>query len=222
MGTDIHMGIEVKRDGEWEPSRIVKNRWYSPKYPEECPEMVPESPYDNRNYTVFSILADVRNGRGFAGCDTGDRFVPISKPKGFPEDMHHLTIHAANGDHTPSWLTLKELKDYDWNQETNLRGFVQEEQFKRMREEGQREPRTWCGGISGGKVISFSQEKYEKLEAQGRLPEGKSIYVQVQWGIVYKDTAADFLEQVMPRLEALAKKNDLDDDEVRIVFNFDS
>ena len=74
----------------------------------------------------------------------------------------------------------------------------------------------------GGDVVSFSQKDYEKLEAQGKLPKNKSIYIQVQWGVVYKEVAADFLEQVMPRLEALAKKNGLDNDEVRIVFNFDS
>jgi len=43
--------------------------------------------YGDRNYNAFAILADVRNGYGFAGCDTGDGFVPISTPKGFPDDM---------------------------------------------------------------------------------------------------------------------------------------
>lgn len=39
-----------------------------------------------RNYNLFSILANVRNGVGFAGCKTGEGFEPIAMPRGFPAD----------------------------------------------------------------------------------------------------------------------------------------
>ena len=41
-------------------------------------------PPDSRNYDWFSILANVRNGMGFAGVVTGQGFNYISTPKGVP------------------------------------------------------------------------------------------------------------------------------------------
>jgi hypothetical protein len=48
MGTDIHCAVEKKQpDGTWK---------------------VVDAPFDDyRNYDSFAILADVRNGHGFAG-----------------------------------------------------------------------------------------------------------------------------------------------------------
>lgn len=107
MGCDIHMQVEVRRDGEWhrEPyhdlpcdsSRCVGGR-YSDETPNEkmrgepCYSCKGASHYvrvfwDDRNYNVFGILADVRNGYGFAGVDTGDGFVPIDSPRGLPDDL---------------------------------------------------------------------------------------------------------------------------------------
>ena len=43
-------------------------------------------PYGDRNYNLFAILANVRNGTAFAGCKTGEGFNPISNPKGVPSD----------------------------------------------------------------------------------------------------------------------------------------
>lgn len=90
MGCDIHFYVEVKKDDKWmfydREAKYVKEvdedgyRW---KNDDWC-----ESPmYVGRNYNLFSILADVRNGRGFAGCDTGDGFVPIGPPRGVPNDV---------------------------------------------------------------------------------------------------------------------------------------
>jgi hypothetical protein len=58
--------------------------------PDEREELLEEMwnhPTDlGRNYNLFSILADVRNGVGFAGCKAGEGFEPISMPRGFPVD----------------------------------------------------------------------------------------------------------------------------------------
>lgn len=43
--------------------------------------------WHSRNYNVFAILANVRNGYGFAGVDTGDALVPICEPRGIPGDL---------------------------------------------------------------------------------------------------------------------------------------
>ncbi|WP_317970333.1 hypothetical protein [Paenibacillus sp. CCS19] len=64
-----------------------------------------------RNYLLFAILANVRNHYNIQ---------PISQPKGLPEDVSHEVKKQSdeeNGDaHTRSWLTLKELLEYDWQQ----------------------------------------------------------------------------------------------------------
>jgi len=45
-----------------------------------------DSPSENRNYDWFSVLANVRNGYGFAGIKTGEGFKVIAQPKGFPSN----------------------------------------------------------------------------------------------------------------------------------------
>lgn len=44
-------------------------------------------PSSNRNYDWFAILANVRNGRGFAGLYTGSGFDVIAEPRGYPENI---------------------------------------------------------------------------------------------------------------------------------------
>lgn len=41
----------------------------------------------DRNYDVFSILANVRNGYGFAGVVTSSGFEPIAPGRGLPDDL---------------------------------------------------------------------------------------------------------------------------------------
>ena len=43
--------------------------------------------YHDRNYSVFAILADVRNGVGFAGVRTGAGYVPVCEQRGVPHDL---------------------------------------------------------------------------------------------------------------------------------------
>jgi hypothetical protein len=116
MGTDIHIAVEVRRPDGWHLSDLVVTQ--------------------NRNYRAFAVLADVRNGYGFAGSDTGEALKPISEPRGLPADMspelrlrldenENENERAAPvdidseenafwlGDHSFSHVTLRELLDYD-------------------------------------------------------------------------------------------------------------
>jgi hypothetical protein len=87
-----------------------------------APEVYQDWIYDGRNYDLFAILADVRNGRGFAGSYTGEGFNPIADTKGVPDDMSDVLKEAYEyweGDgHSHSWFTVKELTEYDWEQKT--------------------------------------------------------------------------------------------------------
>ena len=85
---------------------------YNEDYDEEDPdseEKLSVSPiYTNRNYHLFSILAGVR--------DYSENCNKISEPKGLPEDISKITKKEADrwkGDgHSHSYLTLKEIKDF--------------------------------------------------------------------------------------------------------------
>lgn len=67
MGCDIHSVFQARKGDEWVD---VATFWD-----------------DERHYQLFSVLADVRNGYGFAGVQTGEWVKPISSPRGLPEDF---------------------------------------------------------------------------------------------------------------------------------------
>lgn len=216
MGTDIHVYIE-KLDKYGEPPR-----W----------ELVATEDFTwhTRNYDVFAILADVRNGRGFAGCDTGDGFVPIAPPKGFPEDASpDLRRHfEERGEHTPSWLLLSEIYDYDWSRATVHRGWVEAPELLWMIRTGAAKPRSWCGGVDGrdvqrlergvlaAKLLALGDPPPAVIELLSK-PDGawtkdvadffeplRRCYARVEWRETYTESVGDFLKWVrslVPRNE---------------------
>jgi hypothetical protein len=118
MGCDIHPHFETKNEqGKWE--RLVTRRdelmdlLYGPDSEKTDEEMTQEErdklleemwehPLDiGRNYDLFAILADVRNGRGFAGVVTGTGFDPISNPRGLPRDVSNDVINEYASDFCP-------------------------------------------------------------------------------------------------------------------------
>lgn len=68
MGTDIH-GVFQKR--------TENNEWVD----------IPHGYEQNRDYYLFAMLAGVRNGFGFAGCEIFKPLTPIAEPRGFPDDF---------------------------------------------------------------------------------------------------------------------------------------
>lgn len=135
MGCDIHMYGEVRRQGRWQPLLPARLVTWS-KEDREAGKQEWPALYSDRNYNVFGILANVRNGSGFAGIETGAGFVPISDPRGLPEDLsdeYRAAIADEDdskvprlwfGDHSETHLSLKELIDFDWTQTTACAGVV--------------------------------------------------------------------------------------------------
>lgn len=114
MGCDIHVRTEVRRyrdeartDGIWISADTFKVNPDHFLYGNDERYEVEEI-YTGRDYNLFSILADVRNY--YAGTR---RVVPISKPKGFPDDASDETKssyeHWRCDAHSASWYTLQEL-----------------------------------------------------------------------------------------------------------------
>jgi hypothetical protein len=160
MGCDIHFYVE-RRDGD---------KWVS------CDEWVNEYdywevPYEKqfytqRNYDLFAILADVRNGRGFGGESTGEGFIPLAAPRGLPHDLSmEVKRHTDKClEHTPSWCTVAELLEYDWTRETLKRGILDLSEYLRWRPwyANYREwPKSWSGGISGPGIVIWQASDVE-------------------------------------------------------------
>lgn len=192
MGTDIHMLLEVRDGTRWKPALPPRARGYS-ETGTEYPRVA-----DRRNYGLFAMLADVRNGRGFAGIRTGEGYAPISPPKGLPDDLcdeyqkgkdayDDPNIPLADlGDHSQSWLGLDELLAYDWHQATINRGVVDILTFAKWDErnsypwDGENNvPDGFCGSVSGGGVRHVTND-----EARAMVKALGESMNDVRWGHV--------------------------------------
>lgn len=109
MGCDIHMVAQVKRDGKWQTVDGLST---------------------DRNYDLFAILAGVRSGYGVRGIPTGDGFLPIDWPRGLPTDLEGTSEDHCLGDHSFSWLSLRELQECDLTRTT--RKYRWSKSMKRM------------------------------------------------------------------------------------------
>lgn len=183
MGTDIHPYAEVRRNGKWEPANIKVPR--------------------GRNYWAFSILAGVRNGRGFAGSYTGEPVTPIAEPRGLPDDT---SIHDTNGDielddprfvwlgdHSHSWVLLSELLAVDLNQTVIQGGIISRAQLDALTLEG-KAPDEWCSG------------KWPMTDDDVRAKWKRPLH-----------ESASLLPKIIDALKPLGDPQD-----VRLVFGFDS
>jgi hypothetical protein len=250
MGADIHLWVEKNTNGKWNITKgmdVADLEWYqsmldenkekginsdynylSEEYLleriEEAKKPVDEWLYNGRNYNLFAILADVRNGRGFAGVKTGEGYNPISMPKGVPDDAsdtYQNQVEDWNGDgHSHSYFTLKELKVYDWDQTTVSYGVVSERYYKEIKETGE-SPTSYSGGISGKNIEVVNEEVMDGI-LSGTIErfEGIEYYVRMRWGVTYKEEAGLFYTDSIKALEELSESENQDD--VRIVFFFDN
>lgn len=227
MGCDIHCYAERKnKDGKWE---IVGNKekgedgWVNIDY----------EPYVNRNYNLFAILANVRNGTAFAGCKTGEGFNPISNPKGVPSDASEeyasLSEQWDSNGHSHSYFTLRELLDYDWTQTTQLQGWVNMIAWEKFSLYDKKDfPQNYCGMISGNSIEYISEEEadklFEGLSRKERIEVAKlhtNKYALAKWTVKYSQCVDSFLSDTITELLKLAGGTK-GIDNIRIVFFFDN
>ena len=113
MGCDIHFFVEQKIDDkwisidQWEKVNSRRDHEYGLYYD------VPwgKEFYQDRNYGLFALLANVRNYW---------ELEPISERKGTPLDLsprvRAVFDYYEHDGHSHSWYTLKEILDFDWTQ----------------------------------------------------------------------------------------------------------
>jgi hypothetical protein len=124
MGCDIHLMVE-KKIYDYEDKKKEKGVWVNADlwtvnpdffFEEDVPRL--EIKYKNRfysgrNYNLFCALAGVREWH-FAGEPPR-----VSEPKGLPEDVSDEVKAESerwgSDGHSHSYLTLKELKEFDWS-----------------------------------------------------------------------------------------------------------
>lgn len=187
-----------ERYGDYDNSRENRITMTEQKTSEDDIDWFQIEPLDSRNYSLFAVLANVRNG--------DDGVTPICEPKGQaakwervddpddPENWHHVPTGEAKlypedaseevkqfmvnymgvDGHSHTWLTLAELESYDFEDDVIYKGIVSEAAYKKMKENGWPEnpytgPDTWAGGIGGGRGAAvFTSDAYEKWVAVNR------------------------------------------------------
>lgn len=182
MGCDIHPYAEVLTDSGWRKADV-------------------EVPSD-RNYWAFAIMADVHNGSGFAGCDTGKPVKPISQARGLPSDTSIADSHMDDddwdnpnhiwlGDHSYSWLFLSELMAVNQDTPIERHAMFKNADAEEWRKTGKL-PKEWCAWTN----------------KQGYEP------------VVFMSTIRDSAPLIQKMIDALSHLGD--PAKVRIVFGFDS
>lgn len=237
MGCDIHCYVDKKDEkGNW----VTADTWRPDEYDEgsmyRCDPV-----YSGRNYDLFAILADVRNGSGFAGCKTGGGFTPISPPKGIPDDASdeyaNETDRYGSDGHSHSYFTVAELLEYDWTQVAHKQGWVTAAEYYTWKNKLGRSgpgPDAYCGAVYGGDIEHLTTEELDKriaaklttprlwdnLAAIKADPSLSRVYCLAKWDESYCSAAGNcFWGTTIPRLLALCKG---DFDSVRICFFFDN
>ena len=182
MGCDIHSFAEVKRKNKWEKVNDEIFPDYGDKKTSE--------PFCFRSYSVFAFLAGVRN---YDHCE------PLSEPKGLPKDSEYLNspskhqgmrsywteepvkietnLDDIDNDwnyHSKSYLTLKELTNFDyektfWNRRVSKQVSVNVWNGAALAEEGE------------GEIISYrdnlGQSFFDVIKALKELGKPDNVRV---------------------------------------------
>lgn len=235
MGCDIHFYVERRENGCW----VTADTWEKDEvFVGELTVTHEDKFYSGRNYNLFAILANVRNGSGFAGVKTGDGFNYIAEPRGIPDDASSLykseTFRWGGNGHSHSWLTVQELMDFNWTQVSVLQGVVDLRNWARWKLFGR--PEEYSGGVFGRSIRTIDETEFHSivLEELGTDPmyklswakgpvalrvakKFKDTYTSVLWEVPYYTCGGAFLSETLPRLWRLGSP-----EEVRILFFFDN
>lgn len=225
MGTDIYPVFQAKAK---DVAKFTGDQ--TPvKDPEEWIEI--ESGWDqNRHYLLFAVLADVRNGFGFAGSYRHEPLRPIVEElRGYPED-YPVNSHGEPtpdlGYHSHHWLLGSEMLDWArLDRSLVFGGVLSREDFQKW--DGISIPSGVIGTIWGNDIIeivdkasaarcyvSVDEEQNTKETGLMATPPSNWTHIRVWW-------RASLLEQLDYFFNGIIKPLMEKYGEIRLVMGFD-
>ncbi len=215
MGTDIHAGIEYRKSPDSDWIALVFPNPYAGKWEGE-PQLTPRLTLD-RDYDMFAILGDVRNGFGF-------KPKPMSSQRGIPGDASDGVKQALSNQHSATWVTLEDILAYDWRQVIKQEGFVSAAEFERWDRLKERdpEPHEWCKGGNFKILSEKKMREYIKAQEQAgqSLDQSGHPYTKVQWQLSYAESGQQLWTKILPHMLPYGAKYGYEN--VRLVMDFDS
>lgn len=197
-------------------------------------EFSPVTAYTNRNYGLFAILADVRNGTGFAGVKTGEPTTPIDLPRGLPDDASEVYLaeveHWGVDGHSHTYFTLAELLDHDWDGNYSINSYLAHPQGGWSREGKEELPADYdfdAFAIEAEKILAEGgtdalYARYPNLGMCGGVSGlHADQYRRVAWKETHRSQAGDFINFLEEQRQA-AKEAGRELSDVRLCMFFDS
>ena len=156
----------------------------------------PDLRYTGRNYNLFGFLAGVRNQEN-----------QYFKPKGFPKnaskEIKKIFKSWGRDAHTPSYLTLAELKEIDWKDRMiKVSGLKQKDEIKKLK-----------------KSLKTKNPNYDLIYPYCQWTNQKN-YESFEVSIPISYYFKDFYERVVDKIQYYDW--DCKKEEIRIVFWFDN
>lgn len=240
MGTDATAIVEIQLEGMWMPALMPI--WPNPRYdpqsedPEEREEYTVH-PHIIRDYSLFSVLADVRNrsGRGKVTMQTTttpsgdvveypydtdngehDPLKFIAEPRGVPDDATQpwKEFFDSDGFHDHTWLTLEELLDGPWQQEVWVEGVLLERDYLAYMRDGVT-PTYAAQGAGGDGMLVVDEQEY----LEGKRGESATA-VKARWKGGTVQQRNGYFGQYLRIMMMLAPNDDYT--KVRLMVAFDS
>lgn len=206
MGTDVYSIIEVKKDvfldkhPELSSSVEANQNWVQ----------IPESPWkEERSYLLFSVLANVRNGYGFAGLARHVPLQPITNKRGIPDDCSAKEYIEESwwGNHSHTWILGSEFMHWYNGDIISLvcTGYITKLDFDKW--DGN-EPDFYVSDVGGfGVVLSDDVNSFTRAcstQLNDNLPlvsiTPESTHVRVWWSKSVQTSVSNFYEEVVQPL----------------------
>jgi hypothetical protein len=198
MGCDIHLYVEQYNGNYWKKVNKIFDDSYFGKT---------DSPYYGRNYTLFALLNDVRNDGNVEPFNITDEL-----PFDISNELLSMFEKEEDFYHSPGVYTLKQIWDFNWDEEITLEGYVNDNEYNNFRTN--KKPDSWCSWV-GGSSVKILEHPSEIVERK----EGIFYYYLISWKQTLRDLCSDFLNS-MKKVEE--KLKNYSPEEIRIVFWFDN
>lgn len=221
MGTDIHGGF-VRRNKHTGEVKVVETSWGQ-----------------GRHYLLFAILADVRNGYGFAGVRTFTPIEPITYNRGVPPwwncyddsdigfptvepeqtDCDGRSCHKWLGDHSFTHMAVSEILEWPhWEASAGRTGVLNKKHYLETLAVG-KDPEAWSGDVCGQNFVKVTDEDFKALSKE---EQAEVTHIVCNWE--EKESFAEECDYFLDEVKRIASEypEDAEWEEVLLVIGFDS